>query len=259
MLRVLAGVAAASAAVSAAALAVPAATVARAAPAALAAADPVVAVWTAKETCRGGGCSPVTGVVKVAGSAAGFTGTVTATLYQLGDPKCTHAPGQAVWTFKAAGTGRYEGTSDVFTSDSSPGFNCQHGPFAATWSLTGRNLLTLSSTAYGGITHTFTRTPPVDETPPVVALKPAAARAGKVARLPFTLKDDSGRATIHVIVDANGKTYGPVGAVRAARGAEQTIGLALPAGTKGVWRYCAWAEDPAGNASQRVCAALTIR
>lgn len=224
-----------------------------------AAPDPLVATWTAKETCRGGGCSPVTGVVRVSGTAAALTGVVATPLWLLGDAKCVHPAGQQVWTLRNVAPGRYEGTSDVYTSDSSPGFNCQHSPFAATWALTGRNLLTLSSTAYGGIVHTFTRTPPVDEKAPVVTVTKAAARHGMVARLPFTVTDDSGRATVHVAVVAAGRTYGPVGATRAARGARQTIGLALPDTVKGAAQYCAWAEDAAGNASARVCAPLTIR
>jgi hypothetical protein len=221
--------------------------------------DPLVATWTAKETCRGGGCSPVTGVVRVTGTATALTGVVAAPLWLLGDAKCVHPAGQQVWTLRRVAAGRYEGTSDVYTSDSSPGFNCQHSPFAASWSLTGRNLLTLNSTAYGGIVHTFTRTPPVDEKAPVVAVTKAAARRGMVARLPFTVTDDSGRAMVHVVVVAAGRTFGPVGATRAARGVKQTIGLALPDTVAGAAQYCVWAEDAAGNASARVCAPLTIR
>ena len=50
-----------------------------------------------------------------------------------------------------------------------------------------------------------------------------------------------------------------VSGTAAARGARQTIGLALPDTVKGAAQYCAWAEDAAGNASARVCAPLTIR
>lgn len=225
--------------------------------------DPIVAAWAAKETCRNGGCSPVSGGVTVTATGTKtFVGTVSSALWLLGDAKCVHAVGQQVWHLTQVGTGRYQGTTDVFTSDSSPGFNCQHGPFSATWTLTGRNTLSVSSSAYGGIGHTFMRTPLLDETAPKVTVYPLTARRGTVVRLPFAVSDNSGRVTMHAAVYAGSRVYGPVGALRSAKGERQTIGIALPRSVTGSVRYCVWAEDGTGNGGEKAtkaCATLALR
>lgn len=222
--------------------------------------DPIVADWKAAQTCRHGGCSDVYGTVRVTQSGSGFVAVVTSKLWLLGDAACTHPAGQQVWTLTRVTAGSYKGTSDVFTSDSSPGFNCQHSPFAATWTLTGKNKLTLDSTAYGGISHVFSRTPLVDETAPTVTTRAVSGVHGKTVRIPFTVRDDSGRATVHVTVTQGKRSwsFGTPGPV-SAKGEPQAKGWAIPRTLRGTAGFCVWAEDEAGNVGAKACGTLRIR
>lgn len=222
--------------------------------------DPIVADWKAKETCRHGGCSAVYGSVRVTAAGADtFTAAVTEKLWLLGDPACVHQPGQQVWQLKRVAAGKYQGTSDVFTSDSSPGWNCQHSPFAATWTLTGRNKLTLDSSAYGGIAHTFTRNPLVDETPPTLTVGSVSGERGETLRLPFTVKDDSGRATVSFLVYQGRKIVGRGGQLRSAKGEQQAFSWTAPEWVGRSLRLCMTAKDATGNECAQLCKPVSLR
>jgi hypothetical protein len=79
-----------------------------------------------------------------------------------------------------------------------------------------------------------------------------------VVRLPFSVRDNSGRATVYVRVKIIGKTY-RAGATRSAKGQRQKIGIALPASVKGKGKFLVWAKDEAGNKSTKKSAKLTLK
>jgi hypothetical protein len=105
--------------------------------------------------------------------------------------------------------------------------------------------------------------PPKDTLPPKVKAFPVAARRGKVAKLRYTVLDDSGQSRQTV------RVYGPrlvLYATIPARLGPATSGRVLavswrvPKKIKGVGlKFCVLARDPSGNESRPGCAPIRLR
>jgi hypothetical protein len=99
-----------------------------------------------------------------------------------------------------------------------------------------------------------------DIRPPLVYALPSKGRRGQVAKLRFSVLDDSGRARETVRVFRSAKVVGtrttgfrPTNALAYA-----SVGWRVPAGVAGRLRFCVSAADPSGNVAPRACARLTI-
>ena len=92
--------------------------------------------------------------------------------------------------------------------------------------------------------------PTKDTTPPrITAVSPKgfAQLNGKVA-LVVSLRDDSGRAKVHMTVYQGGTRLDAINTVLKADGVTG-VSWPVPANAKGPLYFCAWAEDAAGNKS----------
>lgn len=175
---------------------------------------------------------------------------------------CPQPPGKQVWQIKRVGPGNYEGMANQPSGYWEPPFRpvptCEYTDSKAVWSMTGRNRLTFSTPVWGR-SHNFLRNPLVDETAPTLTVQSASGARGATVRLPFTVKNDSGRATVLFLVYQGKKIVGRGGQLRSAKGEKQAFGWATPNWAARSLRVCMTAEDEAGNKSAQKCAPVTLK
>lgn len=107
---------------------------------------------------------------------------------------------------------------------------------------------------------TIERLPRDTAAPVVTAGAAVAGSAGSTVRIPFAVRDDSGKATVTIAITRGGAAYASLGTPGAvsAKGEPQSLGYALPADIAGQLGYCVTAKDAAGNASAPACGAITV-
>jgi Subtilase family len=103
--------------------------------------------------------------------------------------------------------------------------------------------------------------PPSDTQRPSVRALESSGRRGRVARLRYAVRDDSGVARQQVVVSRSRRRLKTiVTAYGAARGQRASVSWHVPRRTRrGRLRFCVSANDRAGNATPSSCAALRIR
>jgi hypothetical protein len=103
--------------------------------------------------------------------------------------------------------------------------------------------------------------PPRDQTPPRTKALPSSGVHGKVAKLRYTVFDESGRAREEVTLHRGGRMLAKVRTRLGVRGVTKIYAASwrVPANVVGTLRFCVRAWDAAGNRSAQSCARLAIR
>jgi hypothetical protein len=102
--------------------------------------------------------------------------------------------------------------------------------------------------------------PDCDTTPPEVAARRAAGRAGKTVQLRYSVTDNKGETSETVTVfRPNGKRLRTIETpLGPATGAVESVAFKAPK-QAGDYRFCVVAEDPKGNESEEGCARLRLK
>jgi uncharacterized protein (DUF2147 family) len=224
--------------------------------------DPIVGYWSFSG-----------GVVQVTKSGAGFKGRVVRTTKFTGS-KCAHPAGETIWLIGKKGSG-YSGTHQYFDETCVPGSG---GTGVSTWSIAHyKNHLVLHfcSADPGGnpagcadlsrakpVQPVTAPTPPTvtpvkGKSPPQVtafASNGLANPGGKVG-MQFSVRDDSGRAKVHISIYQGGtKIAQGVSPWLAANGRKVSWPGTLEADQTGPLFFCVWASDAAGARGKSSCA-----
>ncbi len=103
--------------------------------------------------------------------------------------------------------------------------------------------------------------PPVDRTPPKVKALASTGTPGRVAKLRYSVFDESGKAREVVQVVRAGKVIATKRMRLGRRSATRIYSTPwrVPRSTSGRLKFCVRAWDAAGNRSKRSCAALRVR
>jgi hypothetical protein len=104
-------------------------------------------------------------------------------------------------------------------------------------------------------------TPPRDRTPPRTKALASTGVHGKVAKLRYTVFDETGRAREEVTISRRSRLLAKVRIRLGARSVTKIYAASwrVPANVVGSLRFCVRAWDAAGNRSAQSCARLTIR
>lgn len=198
--------------------------------------DPIVGLWERSDGRQ----------VRVAGGGGSFSGTIARSL-----SSCTPV-GKQVW--RISGTaGSYSGTMWWYDTSDCSSVGWAH----ATWKLDGDSLThctwNVAGESTGCVDYSRVGGATADTTAPEVRAFTATQplRPGGTAALHYRVRDDSGKATVHIVLWQGGtKVSDTVVSGSAERiFTDHVANVPLAAGLVGPLFYCVWAQDASGNKS----------
>ncbi|HET7567963.1 MAG TPA: hypothetical protein VFJ91_08230 [Gaiellaceae bacterium] len=198
--------------------------------------DPIVGLWGRSDGRQ----------VRVAGGGGSFSGTIARSL-----STCTPV-GKQVWRIAGSG-GSYSGTMWWYdTSDCS-----SLGWGRATWKLDGDSLThctwNVAGEATGCVGYARVGGTAADTTAPEVRAFTVSqsVQPGGTAKLHYRVRDDSGKATVHVVLWQGGTRVSDTVVSGSAERifTDHVADVKLGGGLVGPLFYCVWAQDATGNRS----------